>query len=61
MDHLAEIISQFRKEIDNNQQCNKPDCSQVPLIEIPQAPESEVNEAFNDPSEAGESTQVQGV
>ena len=42
------------------QQYNKPDCSQVPLIEILQAPESEVNEAFNDPSEAGVSTQVLG-
>ena len=34
--------------------------SQVPLIEIPEASESEVNEAFNDPSEAGESIKVLG-
>ena len=60
VDHLTETISQFRKEIDNNQQYNKPNCSQVPLIEIPEASESEVNEAFNDPSEAGESTKVLG-
>ena len=60
VDHLTETISQFRKEIDNNQQYNKPDCSKVPLIEIPEASESEVNEAFNDPSEAGESTKVLG-
>jgi hypothetical protein len=60
VDHLTETISQFRKEIDNNQQYNKPNCSHVPLIEIPEASESEVNEAFNDPSEAGESTKVLG-
>ena len=35
VDHLTEIISQFRKEIDNKQQYNKPDCSQDPLVEIP--------------------------
>lgn len=66
VEHLTEIISQFRKEIDkvNINQPYKVDknpvCSQDTVIEIPQAPECEVIEAFNDPSEGGESIQALG-
>ncbi len=43
VEHLTEIISQFRKEIDNNQQ-----------YKVDKKSRSEINEAFTDPNEAEE-------